>query len=39
MCDCVGLCICLLASAIVSFYGCNECNRNNRLETIDKEPV
>ena len=39
MCDCVGLCLCLitLSSAVISYYTCDECVHYTRLENMDKE--
>lgn len=41
MCDCVGLCICLitLSSAFISYHTCDECIHYTRLETMDKEDI
>lgn len=40
MCDCTGLCLCLLGiSAVVSYFTCNDCVNHNRLENNSKEPL
>lgn len=41
MCDCVGLCLCLisLGSALISYYTVGECIHYSRLENMDKEEL
>lgn len=38
MCDCAGICLCLIASAFVSYYTCSECIHYKELENNSKEP-
>jgi len=38
MCDCAGVCLCLLGlSAVISYFTCNECVHYYRLENDSKD--
>jgi hypothetical protein len=37
MCDCIGLCICLVASAFISYHSCRDCSNYARIENGDGE--